>query len=111
MKYIDLINESIQKMANKPSGGAIIAVQSIARVLDDALVNKYEIEWKCLPIQNSETIDVINVTNKHSFVCRIYDINMKNEVFEILEGVDVTKTEEIYLRKMLNFVMDWPNQS
>jgi len=110
MKYIDLINESIQKMVDKPSEGAIIAAQSIAKEMDDALVNKCEIEWKYLPIQNSETIDVINVTNKPSFVCRIYDINMKNEVFEILEGVDITETEEKHLRKMLNFVMGWPNQ-
>lgn len=91
MKYIDLINESIQKMADKPSEGAIIAAQSIAKEIDDALANGYEIKWEFLHIQNSDTIDVVNATNKPSFVCRIYDTNMKNEVLEILEGVDMEK--------------------
>lgn len=111
MKYIDLINESIQKMANKPSEKAIKAAQSIAKEIDDALANGCEIEWRYSPIQNGETIDLVNATNKPSFVCRIYDINMKNEVFEILEGVDVNKTEEKQSRKILNLVMAWPNQS
>lgn len=88
MKYIDLINESIQKMANKPSGGAIMAAQSIAKEMDDALVNMCEIEWKYLPIQNSETIDVINVTNKPSFVCRIYDKNMGNDMINMFDQID-----------------------
>lgn len=74
-------------MANKPSEGAIFAAQSIARVLDDALVNKYEIEWKCLPIHNSETIDVVNATNKPIFVCRIYNKKMWNEVFDVFNSV------------------------
>lgn len=87
MKYIDLINESVQKMANKPSEGAIFAAQSIARVIDDALVNKYKIEWKCLPIQGSETVDIINVGSKFGFVCRMYDKDTWNQVSEIICAV------------------------
>lgn len=87
MTNLELINDAIQKMANKPSEGAIIAAQSIARVLDDAQVNKYEIEWKCLPIHNSETIDVVNATNKPSFVCRIYNKKMWDEVITMFYSV------------------------
>ena len=93
MKYIELINESIQKMANKPSEGAIATAQSIAKEMDDALASSYEIELMYLPIQNSETVDVFNVTNKPSFVCRFYDGDMMKEVFGILNGVDMNKTE------------------
>ena len=88
MKSIELINDSIQKMASKPSEKAIIAAQSIAKELDDALANGYEIEWRCLPIQNSETFDVVNVTNKPSFVCRIYDKDMGNEMINMLDQID-----------------------
>jgi len=88
MTNLELINDSIQKMASKPSEEAIFAAQSIARVLDDALVNKYEIEWKCLPIQGSETVDFVNVTNKPSFVCRIYDKKMGNEMISMFDQID-----------------------
>ena len=87
MTNIELINDSIQKMASKPSAEAIFAAQSIARVLDDALVNKYEIEWKCLPIQGSETVDVVNATNNPSFVCRFYNKNMWDEVITMFDSV------------------------
>ena len=88
MTNLELINDSIQKMASKPSEEAIFAAQSIARVLDDALVNKYEIEWKYLPIQGSETVDFVNVTNKPSFVCRIYDKKMGNEMISMFDQID-----------------------
>lgn len=107
MTNLELINDAIQKMANKPSEGAIIAAQSIARVLDDAQVNKYEIEWKCLPIQGSETVDVINVGSKIGFVCRIYDKDMMEEVFKILQDVDVNKAEGKLYRKLQQFVINW----
>lgn len=87
MTNLELINDAIQKMANKPSEGAIIAAQSIARVLDDALVNKYEIKWKCLPIQGSETVDVVDMDSNFSFICRIYDKKMWNEVFDVFNSV------------------------
>ena len=87
MTNLELINDSIQKMANKPSEGAIIAAQSIAKVLDDALVNKYEIEWKCLPIQGSETVVVISVGSKFGFVCRIFDENTRNEIFDVFDNI------------------------
>lgn len=90
MKSIELINNSIQMMASKPSEKAIIAAQSITKELDDALASGCEIEWRCLPIQNSETIDVVNVTNKPSFVCRIYDIDMWNEVIDIFDKATIT---------------------
>lgn len=98
MKYIDLINENIQKMADKPSEGAIIAAQSIAKELDDALVNKCEIVWKCLPIQGSETVDVANATNKPSFVCRFYDEDMWNEVSNMFCDIgDETEANQMEL--------------
>ena len=87
MTNLELINDAIQKMANKPSEGAIIAAQSIARVLDDAQVNKYEIKWKCLPIQGSETVDVVDMDSNFSFICRIYDKKMWNEVFDVFNSV------------------------
>lgn len=88
MTNSELINESIQKMANKPSEGAILAAQCIARVLDDAMVNNYVIEWKYLPIQNSETVDVVVVTNKPRFVCRIYDKDMGNDMINMFDQID-----------------------
>lgn len=88
MKNIELITESIQKMANKPSEEAIAAAQSIAKEMDDALASGYEIEWWCLPIQNSETFDVVNITNKPSLVCRIYDKDMGNEMINIFDQID-----------------------
>lgn len=88
MTILELVNESIRKMANKPSEGAILAAQCIARVLDDAMVNKYEIEWKYLHIQNSETVDVVNVANKPSFVCRIYDKKMGDEMISMFDQID-----------------------
>ena len=88
MKNIELINESIQKMANKPSEEAIAAAQSIAKKMDDALASGNEIEWKCLPIQNSETFDVVIVTNKPTFVCRIYDKDMRDEIIDLLDQID-----------------------
>ena len=88
MTNLELINDSIQKMASKPSEGAILAAQCIAGVLDDAMVNNYEIEWKYLPIQNSETVDFVNVTNKPSFVCRIYDKKMGNEMISMFDQID-----------------------
>lgn len=98
MKNLELINESIQKMVDKPSEGAIIAAQSIARVIDDALVNKYKIEWKCLPIQGSETVDVANATNKPSFVCRFYDEDMWNEVSNMFCDIgDETEANQMEL--------------
>lgn len=108
MTNLELINDSIQKMASKPSEEAIFAAQSIARVLDDALVNKYEIEWKCLPIQGSETVDVINVGSKFGFVCRICDMDMRDEVFTILQNVDVNKADRNQYRRIQQFVIDWP---
>lgn len=108
MKNLDLINESIQKMANMPSEKAISAAQCIAKEMDDALANGYEIEWRCLPIQNSETVDIVNVSNKPSFVCRIYSKDIWDEVLEIFDGVDLTKDEKGKSSKILNLVFSWP---
>lgn len=52
MKNIELINDSIQKMANKPSKEAIAAAQSIAKEMDDAMASGYEIEWWCWSIND-----------------------------------------------------------
>lgn len=90
MKSIELVNNSIQKTMNKPSEKAAMAAQSIAKELDDALASGCEIEWRCLPIQNSETIDVVNVGKTLSFVCRIYDIDMWNEVVVIFDKETIT---------------------
>lgn len=83
MKYIlDLINESIQKMANKPLEEAIKAAQSIAKEMDDALANGYEIEWRCLPISKT-IVDVFIVSNKTNFVCRFFNDDTWNEVSDL----------------------------
>jgi len=110
MTNLELINDSIQKMASKPSEEAIFAAQSIARVLDDALVNKYEIEWKYLSIQGSETVDVINVGSKFGFVCRIYDKNTWDEVYKIFEGIELDTDKAYQSKKIFDLVMAWSNQ-
>jgi hypothetical protein len=89
MKSIELVNNSIQKTMNKLSEKAIIAAQSIAKELDDALANGYEIEWRLWPIENSKSFDVVNVGNKPDFVCRIYDENTWNEVVCIFDNATV----------------------
>lgn len=81
---LDLINESIQKMANKPSEEAIKAAQSIAKEMDDALKNGYEVNWRCLPIQDNKTIvDVFIVRNNPNFVCRFFNNDTWNEVSDL----------------------------
>lgn len=97
MTNLELINDAIQKMANKPSDGAIVAAQSIARVLDDALANKYKIEWRCLPIQGSETVDVVDITSNFSFICRIYDKKMWNELITIFYSVQEKMDDESHV--------------
>lgn len=97
MKYIELINESIQKMANKPSEGAILAAQCIAKEMDYAL-NGMRIKWVCLPIQNSNTVDVVNAINKPCFVCRFYDKDMWNEVSNLFCDIgDETNANQMEL--------------
>ena len=103
-----MINESIQKMANKPSEEAIKAAQSIAKEMDDALTNGYEVNWRCLPIQNSETVDIVNVTNQPSFVCRIYSKDIWDEVLGIFEGIDLTKDKTGKSSKILKLIFSWP---
>lgn len=107
MKNIELINDSIQKMANKPSKEAIAAAQSIANEMDDALVSGNGIKWSRWPIENSKSFDVVNVANK-KFVCRISDESMLDEVFDIFEGVDIDKIEADPSWKM-DFVLGLPS--
>ena len=85
-----------------------MAAQSIAKEIDNASLNKYEITWRYFPIQNSETVDVVNITNKPSFVCRIYSKDIWDEVLEIVDGVDLTKDEKGKSSKILNLVFSWP---
>lgn len=108
MKNIELINESIQKMANKPSDGAIAAAQSIAKEMDDAMASGYEIEWWCWSIEKNKYFAVFNVANKPKIVCRICDENMWDEVFKIFDGVDLKKDKLGLSRKIFDLVNSWP---
>lgn len=108
MKNIELINESIQKMANKPSEGAICAAQCIAKEMDEAL-NSMRIKWVCLPIQNSKTVDVVNATNKPNFVCRIYDKGIWNEVSNLFCDIgDETNANQM---ELFSDLMEMINQT
>ena len=108
MKYIELINESIQKMANKPSEEAIAAAQRIAEEMDDALANGNGIKWSRWPIENKKSFDLVNVANIPKIVCRICDENMWDEVLEIFDGIDLNKDELGLYRYLLDLVLSWP---
>ena len=94
MKNIELINESIQKMANKPSEEAISAAQSIAKEMDDALAKGYESKWMCSPIIENRIVAVVDVGKKPKVVCIINDKDMFNEILDIFYGIDTEKMEK-----------------
>ena len=94
MTILELINDSIQNMANKPSVEAIDATQRIAKGLDNALTKDYNNKWMCLTIQENEMVDVVSVGNNPRVICRIYDKEMFKEICDIFYGIDVEKMKK-----------------
>jgi hypothetical protein len=87
MKCIEQVNAYIKNLNSKPTKRVEKAAQSIARKLDDALANGYEIKWQCRPIDNNQAVSIVDVAQTPRFVCRIKDKQEWLAIFNVIDGI------------------------
>ncbi len=87
MKCIEQVNAYINNLNSKPTKRVEKAAQSIARKLDDALANGYEIKWQCRLIDNNQAVSIVDVAQTPRFVCRIKDKQEWLAVFNVIDGI------------------------
>jgi len=87
MKCIEQVNAYIKNLKGKPTKRVEKAAQSIARKLDDALANGYEIKWQCRLIDNNQAVSIVDVAQTPRFVCRIKDKQEWLAVFNVIDGI------------------------
>jgi len=87
MKCIEQVNAYIKNLNSKPTKRVEKAAQSIARKLDDALANGYEIKWQCRPIGNGKAVSIVDVAKNPHFVYRIKDKQEWVTVFDVFYGI------------------------
>ena len=87
MKCIEQVDAYIKNLKDKPTKRVEKAAQSIARKLDDALENGYDIKWQCCPNKNSQMVSVVDVAQNPHFVCRIKDKLEWVTVFDVFYGI------------------------
>ena len=87
MKCIEQVNVYIKNLNSKPTKRVEKAAQSIARKLDDALANGYEIKWQCRLIDNNQAVSIVDVAQTPYFVYRIKDKQEWLAVFNVIDGI------------------------
>ena len=90
MKCIEQVIVYIKNLNSKPTKRVEKAAKSVAKKLDDALANGYEIKWQCPSSENGQAVSIVDVTRNTRFVCKINNKQEWIAVFNVFFGFNDT---------------------